>query len=71
MIKQYEQWECPVFGCGEVIELYGKERSDPSLAFCPHCLTPLWPIELGFTGNSRETILEFERTHNQDGTSKS
>ncbi|MFA5987074.1 MAG: hypothetical protein WC797_00255 [Candidatus Paceibacterota bacterium] len=60
---------CPIYGCGEGVEVDTADLNDGSWKFsaCPHCHTPWWPQELGFTGNDPESCQEFARTHDVDG----
>lgn len=56
---------CPIFGCGK--EIKGSEK-DPD--FCPHCKTPLWPLNEGHTGNDRDACVEFAKDYYRDGTDR-
>ena len=60
--------ECPIFGCYSEIELPKSAKFE--FAFCKKCQCPMWPLELGFTGNHPDTVKEFARTHDIDGKLK-
>ena len=59
---------CPIFGCGEFIPVTKAEfdRGYPGMN-CESCGCPLWPLELGFTGNSPAEVREFANTHDLKG----
>lgn len=57
---------CQIYGCDGATEVPSGTKYEDVV--CGTCGCPMWPIELGFTGNSRESVIEFARTHNRDGT---
>lgn len=61
---------CPMFNCGELIEVSEKDFRRHVVDYCPHCQTEIWPCLKGFTGNDPETNNEFARTHDYDGNTK-
>lgn len=59
-------YSCPVSRCNGTMELLPHQKFEN--ATCETCGCPMWPMELGFTGNDRGDIQEFARTHDVDGT---
>jgi hypothetical protein len=56
---------CDIYGCGAAnVVPSGTKASE---IVCEACSCPLWPMELGFTGNVREHVMEFARTHDRNG----
>ncbi len=59
---------CPIYRCGEPVEV--PDFKNLEWTFCEHCNCPWWPLELGYTGNAREDVIEFARTHDFNGKPK-
>lgn len=57
-------YKCPVYGCVGEIEI--QETMEFSRAYCAECQCPMWPLELGYTGNDRDAIKEFAKYHHFD-----
>ncbi|MBI5140250.1 MAG: hypothetical protein HZA94_02285 [Candidatus Vogelbacteria bacterium] len=55
---------CQIAGCGKEIEVT-KEEFESHRGFLGDC--PQWPVNDGFTGNDRESVLEFASGHDFDG----
>jgi Zn-finger protein len=56
---------CPVYRCGGYNVISRHQRFEDTT--CEHCCCPMWPMEMGYTGNERSEIMEFARTHDRNG----
>jgi len=60
--------QCPLYRCGKWFEVAEKEFMTGFFGKCPHCNSPIWPYELGFTGSSQLATSRYAAKFRPDGT---